>query len=134
MLQHKHVLINALVDSPLQTENEAKAFLENLVESIDMKIVAGPFASYVEAPGNRGLTAIVMIETSHIAFHIWDEKNPAVLQFDLYTCGELNVELVLETIKRQFDVVSMDYRLYDRETGFVLEKEGNYTREETSDE
>ncbi len=124
MLQHKHVLINALVDSPLQTENEAKAFLENLVESIDMKIIAGPFASYVEAPGNRGLTAIVMIETSHIAFHVWDEVAPARLQFDLYTCGSLDKEIVIEAVKERFDVVSADYRIYDREHGFVLLEEG----------
>lgn len=134
MIQHKHILINALVDSPLQTENEATAFLQSLVESIDMKIIAGPFAKYLDVPGNRGLTAVVMIETSHIAFHIWDEKDPAVLQFDLYTCGALDVDLVLQRVKDQFDVVLLDYRVYDRETGFVLEKEGSYSREEKSDE
>ncbi len=134
MIQHKHILINALVDSPLQTENEATAFLQSLVESIDMKIIAGPFARYLDVPGNRGLTAVVMIETSHIAFHIWDEKDPAVLQFDLYTCGALDVDLVLQRVKDQFDVVSLDYRVYDRETGFVLEKEGSYAKEKKSDE
>jgi len=130
MLQHKHLLVNALIDSPLQSENEAIAFLQTLVEAIDMKIIQGPFASYVNAPGNRGVTAIVMIETSHIAFHIWDEKEPAVLQFDLYTCGALDIDLVLQTIKNQFDVVSMDYRMYDREVGFVLEKEGSYKEDD----
>ena len=26
--------------------------------------------------GNRGITGIAVIETSHIAIHVWDEFNP----------------------------------------------------------
>lgn len=125
MLFHKHLLINAKVSSPIQEEQEAIDFLTDLVNRIDMKIIKGPFASYVDKEGNKGLTAIVMIETSHIAFHIWDEANPGLLQFDLYTCGALNLDEVLNTLRERFDIVSMDYRLYDRENGFVLEKEGS---------
>lgn len=125
MLFHKHLLINAKVANPIQNEDEAINFLTNLVNRIDMKIIKGPFASYVDKEGNKGLTAIVMIETSHIAFHIWDETDPGVLQFDLYTCGSLNLDEVLNTLRETFSIVSMDYRLYDREVGFVLEKEGS---------
>jgi S-adenosylmethionine/arginine decarboxylase-like enzyme len=125
MLFHKHLLINAKVSSPIQDEQEAIDFLTDLVNRIDMKIIKGPFASYVDKPGNKGLTAIVMIETSHIAFHIWDEANPGLLQFDLYTCGALDLDEVLKTLNERFNIVSMDYRLYDREDGFVLEKEGS---------
>jgi S-adenosylmethionine/arginine decarboxylase-like enzyme len=59
-----------------------------------------------------------MIETSHIAFHIWDEKDPAMLQFDLYTCGELDKDIVLEHINREMQIESMDWVLFDREDGF----------------
>ena len=124
MLFHKHLLVNAKVNKPMTTEDEAIIFLTDLVKSIDMKIIKGPFASYVEVEGNRGLTAIVMIETSHIAFHIWDEKTPAALQFDLYTCGTLNAQSVLKTIKEAFEVVEIDYLLLDREIGFSVEEEG----------
>ena len=110
----------------MNSEAEAKTFLKNLVERIDMKIIQGPFASYVDKPGNRGLTAIVMIETSHIAFHIWDEEDPGLVQFDLYTCGKLNLPEVLVAIKEDFDIVSMDYNLFDRENGFILEQSGSY--------
>lgn len=119
------MLVNAKVNNPIASEEEAVEFLANLVKRIDMKIIKGPFASYVDAPGNKGLTAIVMIETSHIAFHIWDEPNPGVLQFDLYTCGSLNKEDVLAELKSRFDLVSMDYVIYDREHGFVVEEEGS---------
>ena len=126
MLFHKHLLINARVEKPMSSEEEAKTFLKNLVERIDMKIIQGPFASYVDKPGNRGLTAIVMIETSHIAFHIWDEEDPGLMQFDLYTCGKLNLPSVLLALGEQFKIISLDYNLFDREKGFVLEDSGHW--------
>lgn len=124
MIFHKHLLINAKVNKPMKSEDEAIEFLKDLVTSIDMKIIKGPFASYVDVVGNRGLTAMVMIETSHIAFHIWDEQSPALLQFDLYTCGSLDAELVLTTIEKSFEVTSLEYQLFDRKDGFVLEAQG----------
>ena len=126
MLFHKHLLINARVEKPMNNEEEAVSFLQKLVERIDMKIIQGPFASYVDKPGNRGLTAIVMIETSHIAFHIWDEEDPSLVQFDLYTCGKLDLAQVLLAFGETFSIVSLDYQLFDREHGFVLEDRGSW--------
>lgn len=121
MLYHKHLLVNAKITKPLQNENEGIEFLRNLVNKIDMKILQGPFATYLDTPENRGLTAIVLIETSHIAFHIWDESDPALLQFDLYTCGPLNHQDVLDVINQQFEPVFLEHVLFDRENGFVVE-------------
>ncbi len=125
MLFHKHILVNAKVHNPMRDEQVAIDFLTALVKRVEMKIIKGPFAAYVDKDGNKGLTAIVMIETSHIAFHIWDEEDPGTLQFDLYTCGELDKDVVIAALEEGFDVVSLDYRLYDREVGFVLEDEGS---------
>lgn len=124
MLFHKHLLINGKVHNPMASEQEAIDFLTRLVDRINMKIIKGPFASYVDKPGNRGLTAIVMIETSHIAFHIWDEEDPSLVQFDLYTCGSLNLPLVFDQFAKAFNVVSLEYQMFDRENGFVLEESG----------
>ena len=123
-LEHKHILINARVNNSLESTEDAVSFLKDLVERVGMKILMGPHATYVDTPGNRGVTAIVGIETSHIAFHVWDEVTPARLQFDLYTCGSLDKEVVIEAVKERFEVVSADYRIYDREHGFVLLEEG----------
>ncbi len=124
MLFHKHLLVNAKVTNPMNTEEEGINFLRFLVDQINMKIIKGPFASYVDAEGNKGLTAVVMIETSHIAFHIWDEPNPGLLQFDLYTCGSLDLHKAINILKEHFNVVEMDYVLFDRENGFVVEQSG----------
>lgn len=125
MIYHKHLLVNAKVSNPMNTEKQGIDFLTNLVNDIDMKIIKGPFASYVDKAGNKGLTAIVMIETSHIAFHIWDEIDPSLVQFDLYTCGKLELDKVLAIFKKAFDVRSIDYVLYDREDGFKEEISGS---------
>ena len=120
MIFHKHLLVNAKVKNPINTEQAGIDFLTDLVNKIDMKIIKGPFASYVDKAGNRGLTAIVMIET----IHIWDEIDPSLIQFDLYTCGQLDLYKVMSIFKEYFNVESMEYVLFDRENGFVAEAIG----------
>jgi S-adenosylmethionine/arginine decarboxylase-like enzyme len=92
---HKHLLIRAEVNNPITEEKKLKKWLRNLVKKIDMKIIKGPFAGYVTKEGNRGLTGIVMIETSHISIHIWDEELPALVQCDVYSCAEFSMNEVL---------------------------------------
>lgn len=123
-IYHKHLLVNAKVTEPIQSEAQAEDFMHNLVDRIEMNILQGPFVSYVEKAGNRGITSIVMIETSHISFHIWDEQDPAMLQFDLYTCGKLDKDEVLKAIVERFAPTYLEYQLFDRENGFVLEDKG----------
>ena len=124
MIYHKHLLVNAKVKNPINSEQQGIDFLTNLVNQIDMKVIKGPFASYVDKEGNKGLTAVVMIETSHIAFHIWDEVDPGLVQFDLYTCGKLDLEKVLKIFKETFAIESLEFILFDRENGFVEEASG----------
>ena len=87
---HKHLIIRAEVNRPITGEKEIKKWLRNLVKKIDMNIIKGPYASYVSKKGNRGITGIVMIETSHIAMHVWDETSPALVQCDVYSCAEFS--------------------------------------------
>ena len=114
MALHNHLLLNAKVKRPPVDTQETIDWLRNLVESIGMKVIQGPFASYVEKEGNRGLTAAVMIETSHIAFHVWDEESPALLQFDLYTCSTLPVPAVIKMIDEFMEFDTYRYIVYER--------------------
>ena len=88
MPKHKHLIIRAEVKHPITSEWELRKWLKNLVKIIDMKIVGGPYTAYVTKEGNRGITGVVMIETSHISIHIWDEERPALVQCDIYSCAE----------------------------------------------
>tara|TARA_B100000686_G_C16800088_1_gene985298 strand:+ start:2409 stop:2804 length:396 start_codon:yes stop_codon:yes gene_type:complete len=111
--KHKHLIIRAEVNRPITSEKEIKKWLRKLVNKIDMKIIKGPYAGYVTKEGNRGITGVVMIETSHIAIHIWDEESPALVQCDVYSCAEFSMNEVLAEFV-DMEVVKIDHILLDR--------------------
>ena len=113
MPAHKHLIIRAEVNSPITSEKEIKKWLRNVVKKIDMKIIKGPYASYVQKEGNRGITGVVMIETSHIAIHVWDEDRPALVQCDVYSCAEFSSNEVLAEFV-PMDVTKIDHILLNR--------------------
>jgi S-adenosylmethionine/arginine decarboxylase-like enzyme len=82
-----------------------------------MKIMLGPYVAYCDKPGNRGITGIAVIETSHIAIHVWDEPVPALVQFDVYSCAEFDPYKIAEKIKDDWSVERIDYKFLNRETG-----------------
>lgn len=125
MALHNHLLLNGASTNPPKDEATAIEWMRQLVESIDMKIIQGPFASYVTKEGNRGLTAIVMIETSHIAMHVWDETDPSFIQFDLYTCSTLPIRKVIDNLVKTFGLINYRYKVLERSEGFktVIEEE-----------
>ena len=114
-LVHKHLIVRAEVNHPPKDETRAKEFLRELIEGINMKILFGPEAKYVDMVGNRGLTCFAIIETSHVVMHTWDECDPAMIQLDVYTCGALDTEVVFDFLK-QFDPIKIDYKFLDRES------------------
>ena len=116
---HKHLLIRAEVADPIIEEKILKKWLRNLVKKIDMKIIKGPFAGYVTKEGNRGLTGVVMIETSHVSIHIWDEENPALVQCDVYSCAEFSASEVLLLLE-PMQPVKINYMVIDRKDEFEI--------------
>lgn len=119
-IKHLHLMVRAEIQKPIKTEDDAKQWLTNLVNLIDMKIAAGPISKYVDMPGNEGVTGAISVETSHIAFHIWEKLDPKILQFDLYTCGELDHLMVLEHLSDTFEITNMEWQYLDRANGFTL--------------
>ena len=119
MIEHKHLILNGFIERPFTKQYEAKRFLNQLVKVIGMKKIIDPVAKYVRSEGNRGMTAAILIETSHIAFHIWDEQWPAKIRFDLYTCGSLDAHQVLQFLDQHLGFREVQWILLDRESGFV---------------
>lgn len=116
---HKHLLINGKTTNPPTSKRAVKKWLKNLVHDIGMHRIGGPFVRYVKAPGNKGLTAVVMIETSHIALHIWEEGPNPYFRFDLYTCGPLHHTTVLDHVASFLSAKEMEWVAFDREKGFL---------------
>jgi len=119
MPQHKHLIIRAEVNDPIISEKECKKWLRNLIKVIEMKIIKGPYASYVSKEGNRGITGVVMIETSHAAIHVWDEVNPALVQFDVYSCADFLIQDVLFQFK-EMNPSKIEWKFMDRSEGLKV--------------
>ena len=117
---HKHLIIRAEANRVPTDEEQLTEWLREFIDSIHMKILMGPYVKYCEMEGNRGITGIAVIETSHIAIHVWDEPNPALMQIDVYSCAEFDVDEIAEKIKQDFDVVKLDYKYLNRETGLTV--------------
>ena len=117
LLVHKHLIVRAESIKPPKDEEQLKEWMKEFVDSINMKIFMGPYVKYCNMEGNRGITAVAIIETSHIAMHIWDEVSPALMQFDVYSCGEFNIEDICNKIKKDFDIEKIEYKFLNRETG-----------------
>ena len=116
-LVHKHLIVRAEVKNPPKDETRAKEFLRELIEGINMKILFGPEAKYVNIVGNRGLTCFAIIETSHVVMHTWDECNPAMIQLDVYSCGEFDEHDICKKIAKDFELTKIEYKYLNRETG-----------------
>jgi S-adenosylmethionine/arginine decarboxylase-like enzyme len=115
VLVHKHLVVRAEVNKPPILVPYLETWLKGFIEFINMKVLMGPYVIYHNVPGNRGITGAAIIETSHIVMHVWDEVSPALMQFDVYSCGEFDPEEICKKIKNDFDVVKIDYKFLDRE-------------------
>lgn len=119
ILEHKHLIVRAELLSPPQCADDIKGWMSTLVGRINMKILMGPYAVYSDMVGNRGLTAVTIIETSHIALHVWDEVEPALMQLDVYTCSTLNTSDVFDAIQC-WNPTKVEYKYIDRENELTL--------------
>lgn len=113
---HKHTLITALVDNPPKDERQCEEWFDRLIKSIDMKIMVPPRAYYCDKDGNRGLTCVAIIETSHITLHAWDECNPGLIELDVFSCKEYDINDVMISLK-EFGLRSVNFRCIDRTNG-----------------
>ena len=90
----------------------------------------GPYVKYSNMVGNRGITGAAIIETSHIVMHVWDEVSPALMQFDVYSCGEFDPETICNKITKDFVVEKLNYKFLDRENDLKEIHTLNYSPKE----
>ena len=119
--QHKHLIVRADISwCPKEEDlNKISDWIRSLIKKIDMNLLAGPYTTYVNELGNKGMTSVAIIETSHIALHIWDEVNPGLMQLDVYSCSNFDPEDIFRKINDLFKTIKMEYKFLDREKGLV---------------
>jgi S-adenosylmethionine/arginine decarboxylase-like enzyme len=119
VLVHNHLIVRAEAINPPMDENYLTEWLQDFIKSINMKVLMGPYVIYHDVPGNRGITGAAIIETSHIVMHVWDECKPALMQFDVYSCGEFSPETICKKITKDFDVTKIEYKFLNRENNLT---------------
>ena len=112
---HKHLIIRAEANKVPTDEEQLTEWLKDFIDSIDMKILMGPYVKYCNVEGNRGITGIAVIETSHIAIHVWDEPDPALMQIDVYSCAEFDPQLIFDHLQSNFGLAKLEWKFIDRE-------------------
>ena len=127
---HLHFLVKGYVKNPPKSEQVLNEWLIKLVEKVRMKVVAGPTSVYVNEPGNEGITGTVTLATSHASIHVWDAVDPAMFQFDLYSCSEFTPEEVLDHVNEHFGLESANWSFIDRNSDIFYEiRNGSYFSE-----
>jgi S-adenosylmethionine/arginine decarboxylase-like enzyme len=118
MIEHKHLIVRATVKDPPIEEDISwlRDWFAVLIDDLGMTLLSGPHIKYVDVKGNSGVTGVCIIETSHIAMHVWDEQSPALMQLDVYTCGALDPQVVIDALKA-FKPVKTEFKFLDREYG-----------------
>ena len=111
---HKHLLLNATVANPITDENSCKAWLEKLVEIIDMKILIPPVAKFCDTCGNEGVTGTVVIETSHASIHIWHKEENPYIRMDVYSCKDFEPKDVVAYLQETMGESHGAYLVIDR--------------------
>jgi S-adenosylmethionine/arginine decarboxylase-like enzyme len=118
MLQHKHLIVRAEIESPPFETGPVEDWLRKLISDLGMNVLYGPFAMYCDLEHNEGMTAGCILSTSHCVLHTWDKCEPAILQLDLYTCSDLDPAMIHEAIEI-FKPTKIEQKFLDREHGLV---------------
>lgn len=129
MLHHKHLLLAVDCKYPPKDEKEAIYFLQFLIKRVDMAIAENatlglnPHGYVCHLPGNEGVTATGILETSHCAIHSWNLESPAKLQLDLYSCKDFDVPQIID-LANSFVIVKGSYMVIDRDTDLKVIEQG----------
>jgi S-adenosylmethionine/arginine decarboxylase-like enzyme len=80
-----------------------------------MNVISGPHVVYSDMVDNEGFTAVAVLDFSHLSIHTWDKVNPALIEFDLFSCKDFDVNIVLDKLN-EFDIITSSQLVVDRDT------------------
>lgn len=120
---HLHLLVKGHMKNPPKSEEVLNQWFKELVNKVRMVVVAGPTSVYVDEPGNEGITGTVTLATSHAAIHVWDKQDPAMFQFDIYSCSCFEVVEVIDQLNK-FDLTDCEWLFIDRNEGLNVVDSG----------
>ena len=120
-LNHKHVIFKCKLSNPPTTELQIHRWLEAVIDNINMKMFLGPYVKRCETAGNKGITGICVLETSHCAIHTWDNIDQPYAQIDLYSCKEFDKKVVIDSLKVLYGAYDFEILELDRNNNLKIE-------------
>ena len=112
---HKHLLVScSFKKTPFTCTEFTKKWMADLVSKIDMEILYSPRAVMCDKEGNEGISAFCLITTSHICLHSWSEKKPNLVQLDVYSCKDYDINTVTNELNK-FNPILLKYKIIDRD-------------------
>ena len=144
MIQHHHLLLRMEMKQCPSSEDkeEAGRLLQQIIRDIRMKALDIPRIYYVKRPYyNEGLTAIMPIQTSHIASHFWRNPDPVILkstesrcllEFDIYTCGSLTTHQIQKVLHHltSYQPTRLDATLLNRKWSLAIDRHWHWSADE----
>jgi len=113
-VEHKHLLINATFQkTPFVSTEFTSNWIREIVSKIDMEILYAPRAVRCDKLNNEGISAFCLITTSHISLHSWEKTDPNLVQLDIYSCKDFDVNIILDDLNN-FNPIDLKYKFLDR--------------------
>lgn len=112
--EHKHVIVRAYVNNPPREAIALSDWCCEVIDLVGMKVIGGPLVVYSDMEGNKGHTAVAILDFSHLSIHVWDEISPSLIEFDLFSCKNFDVNIVLRKLD-EFDILSHSFITVDRD-------------------
>ena len=123
ILQHKHLIFRIETHNPPKDTKFITQWMIDLIHKLGMNVLFDPHVEYLDVKGNRGATGVCILAQSHCSLHVWDEPDPGLLEFDIYTCGSMELQEVVDALM-VFEPTKMEYKFLDREHNLKLISEG----------
>lgn len=99
--KEKHVGIHLIADFWYGKNIEDPEELKRILVTAAKKAKNIPLKVSIHKFSPQGITGVVLLSESHIAFHSWPEIN--YLAVDIFTCGQKTLpEKALEYLKKEF--------------------------------
>lgn len=145
-VEHHHFLVRMETTTcPLESDKKATVeMIRRILKEIRMEPLDEPRVYYQKTPKwNEGLTGIVPITTSHLAFHFWryPQKqilhNPlsnCLLEFDVYTCGSLSKQQLKKVLQNltPFEPTHLDATVLNRKHALSIESRMEWDSSDSS--
>jgi len=117
---HYHLIMRLELEDMPDSSKDLIEFVEELADTIDMKIVYGPKAIHLPYPETEGWSCIAVITSSHISVHTWNKTDIPLMQLDIFSCNGFSKKKVEDFLKKNYTVNKLDDIFIDRTSALKL--------------